>query len=95
MKPDIPLGDSAIPLSEAPSYLPKRRGRKVHYSTIYRWATKGTRGQVLRSELVGGVRYTSIAALREFFAGIKTAEPEQRSLDELRRVLYGDDAQGA
>ena len=58
--------EQAIPLSEVPNHLPRRRGKKVHYSTVYRWVTKGSRGRVLESVQVGGVRYTSIEALDRF-----------------------------
>ena len=55
-----------IALSDAPHHLPKRQGRKVHYSTIFRWATKGVGGRVLPSVKIGGIRYTTIEALAAF-----------------------------
>lgn len=58
--------EQTIPLSDVPNHLPRRRGKKVHYSTVYRWVTKGSRGRVLDSVRVGGVRYTSIEALERF-----------------------------
>ena len=92
MKDHKSPGDSLIPLCEAPNFLPKRRGKKVHYSTVYRWATKGARGRILRSELVGGVRYTSLESLREFFTGISAPTTDSSHAAELRRVLYGKNA---
>lgn len=63
----MPLPDETpIALTDAPMHLPRRRGKKVHYATVYRWATKGARGRVLESHLVGGVRYTTIGALRRY-----------------------------
>ncbi|MEQ8850054.1 DUF1580 domain-containing protein [Botrimarina sp.] len=82
--------EQLIALAEVPARMPKRRGKKVHYSTVYRWATKGTRGRVLPTRLIGGVRYTSHAALSEFLAGITAARDETRHAEELRRILYGE-----
>jgi hypothetical protein len=60
--------ERAITLAEVPKHLPKRGGKKVHYSTVYRWVTKGSRGQVLESVMVGGIRYTSIEAVYRFLS---------------------------
>lgn len=57
---------SPLTLAEVPNYLPKRHGRKTHYSTIFRWATRGTRGRVLETTLIGGIRYTTVEALERF-----------------------------
>src|SRR4051794_14831263 len=57
-----------ITLSQAAANLPRRRkGRKTHVSTLYRWATKGCRGNVLETLQVGGTRCTSSEALQRFF----------------------------
>lgn len=64
--------EQAIPLSEVSRYVPKRRGKKVHYSTVYRWATKGARGRVLATALSGGIRYTTVEEVRRFL-GAKPA----------------------
>jgi hypothetical protein len=60
--------EQAISLCEVPCYVPKRRGKKVHYSTVYRWATKGARGRTLETVLSGGIRFTTIEAVRRFLA---------------------------
>ena len=60
--------EQLIALADVPSRMPRRRGKKVHYSTVYRWATKGTRGRVLPTRLIGGVRYTSHAAEESLIA---------------------------
>ena len=60
--------EQAISLSDVPNHLPKRRGKKVHYSTVYRWVTKGSRGRKLESVMVGGVRYTTVEALERFLS---------------------------
>lgn len=64
---DSVLQETTMTLREVPDYLPRRQGRKVHHSTIFRWVTKGARGRVLESILVGGIRYTSVEALHRFF----------------------------
>lgn len=56
-----------FPLTEAHRHLPRRPGgKKVHRTTLGRWASKGCRGAVLKTWLVGGVRYTSAEAIAEF-----------------------------
>jgi len=55
-----------IPIDELPKKLPRRNGKQVHRSTIYRWIDRGIKGVVLRSELIGGLRYTRIEWLQEF-----------------------------
>ena len=37
-----------------------------HYSTRHRWSTRGLRGVVLETVVIGGVRYTSRQARRRF-----------------------------
>lgn len=58
--------EELIPLKEASKLLPKRNGKRTHYSTVFRWATKGTKGRKLESVMIGGVRYTSKEALDRF-----------------------------
>lgn len=57
---------SQFPLTVAANHIPRRHGKKVHYSTLHRWATKGVRGRILRTWYVGGTRFTSITAIHEF-----------------------------
>ena len=52
--------ETVISLSEAARVLPRlRRGRKVHTSTLYRWASRGLKGVVLETLQVGGTTCTS------------------------------------
>lgn len=65
--PDPKLfGEQLVPLSEVPTLLPRRRNRKVHYQTVYRWTRKGVNGRRLESIKVGRTRFTSIEALKRF-----------------------------
>ena len=82
--------DTLIALSEVPQHLPKRNGKKVHYSTVYRWATKGARGRILDTELVGGIRYTTVSALQEFIAMTTLQANVQQEAAALRTHLYGE-----
>lgn len=82
--------ESPVQLSDVPKLLPKRNGKKVHYSTVYRWVTKGTRGRILESMLVGGVRYTTIAALNRFFETTTIQARQDHDATALRRIMYGE-----
>lgn len=63
-----PTVEQLIPLKEIPKLLPRRRGKKVHYQTVWRWSKKGAHGVVLETTRVGHIRYTSQEALKRFFA---------------------------
>ena len=65
----IDLGrERVIRLAEAAREVPSGgRGKGVHVQTVYRWATKGCRGQILESVFIGGIRFTSLEALERFF----------------------------
>ncbi|TWT95388.1 hypothetical protein Pla108_35360 [Botrimarina colliarenosi] len=83
--------EKLVPLGDVPRYLDARGGKRVHLSTIYRWATKGSRGRVLETQLLGGARYTSVAALERFFQGAGSPSGDNGA-DALRRALYGETA---
>ena len=60
--------ETLISLADAAGGLPRRRrGRKTHVSTLFRWTTSGCRGVVLESLQCGGTRCTSREALQRFF----------------------------
>jgi hypothetical protein len=60
--------ETPISLTEAAAELPRRRrGRKTHVSTLFRWTTAGCRGVILEFIQVGGTRCTSREALQRFF----------------------------
>ena len=63
--------EQLISLSEAPAVLPRvRRGRKLHPSTLYRWAKDGRHGVKLETLQVGGTLCTSVEALQRFFLAL-------------------------
>jgi hypothetical protein len=73
----ITIDETIIPPAEAAKELPRRRrGRKTHVSTVYRWMTSGCRGIVLESIQVGGTRCTSREALQRFFERLSGSDPD-------------------
>jgi hypothetical protein len=59
--------ETILSLSQAADELPRRRrGRKTHVSTLYRWATSGCRGVRLETIQVGATRCTSREAIQRF-----------------------------
>lgn len=60
--------ETLLTLQEVSQHLPARNGRRLHYSTIFRWAQRGVRGRRLETLLVGGTRFTSLEALSRFLA---------------------------
>jgi len=90
---------SVVALRDLPDLLPRRRGRKVHLSTIYRWADRGVGGIRLETTRIGGVLYTSHEALAEFTRllskdtagdGLRGSRERLKQRDEAKRRL--DDA---
>jgi hypothetical protein len=65
--------ETVFPLIEGPDHCMRRRGRKLHPSTFYRWKEQG-----LETILVGGIRCTSQQALQRFFER-RTAERDRTS----------------
>jgi hypothetical protein len=59
-----PSVDPLIPLSKAAKSLPK----PPSLACLWRWHAKGVRGVHLETVVVGGRRYTTAAAWREFVA---------------------------
>ena len=60
--------ETVLTLAQAASELPRRRrGRKTHVSTLYRWTVSGCRGVILEFIQVGATRCTSREALQRFF----------------------------
>jgi hypothetical protein len=73
-----PAIELPLPLVQVPklSWLPRRRrGRKIHVSTIFRWVERGIRGTRLEAMRVGGTLCTSEAALKRFFSALSAADP--------------------
>lgn len=66
-----PLSEQLLTLTDAAKLLPRRRrGRKAHPASMYRYTTRGLRGVVLESIQVAGTRCTSKEALSRWFAAL-------------------------
>jgi hypothetical protein len=75
--------EKLITLSEAAGYIPPRRkGRRTHTGTIYRWAARGLRGVRLETIRVGGSLCTSPEKLQLFFN--RLSELDGGSRDETK-----------
>ncbi len=86
--------ETPITLADVAHHLPKRRGRTIHYSTVFRWATKGVRGRVLQSMLIGGIRYTTVEALERFLNEPISVRPVKLPIDDLSAVNQALDEAG-
>jgi hypothetical protein len=83
--PIDPLTEEVFSLTKAARRLPRLRDdRPVSVTTVWRWATKGLRGKRLETAMVGGVRVTSDAALREFFASLSDRGPRAHNPARVR-----------
>ncbi|MBV8232878.1 MAG: DUF1580 domain-containing protein [Planctomycetaceae bacterium] len=86
--------ETLLPLAQAADELPRRRrGRKTHISTLYRWSQAGCRGVRLETVQVGATRCTSREALQRFFERLSQADGREippaiggRSLAQRRRA---------
>src|SRR4051794_16096172 len=82
--------ETVVSLAQAADDLPRRRrGRKTHVSTLYRWATVGCRGVVLETIQVGATRCTSREALQRFFERLSQpvqAGAESRPVSRVRTL---------
>ena len=61
--PPVPLSD----IPDLPCIPRRRRGRKLHKSTAFRWANPGVRGIRLEVLRIGGTLCTTVPALQRFF----------------------------
>ena len=59
--------ETCFRLSDVPRHLPPgRAGKRLHCSTVFRWAQRGLRGIKLESIRIGGALHTSEQALQRF-----------------------------
>jgi hypothetical protein len=77
-----------LTLSQAAKILPRKNGRRIHSSTLWRWARRGCRGTFLKYWRIGRTVVTTESALHQFFAELgkaDTAQAEQQSVVRKRR----------
>ena len=84
------ISETILTLTQAADDLPRRRrGRKTHVSTIYRWAAAGCRGVCLETIQIGATRCTSREALQRFFErlslGNQVGTPSEATRSVIRR----------
>jgi hypothetical protein len=79
--PSALIDEKPLPLAEAARLLPKR----PNPATLWRWRTKGVRGVRLRTSMIGGRRYVTRAALREFNEAV-TAAAERKSAEPVEQA---------
>lgn len=67
------------PLAEYSKRLPStRQGKRLNRATLWRWALKGSGGVILRTERLGGGRFTCDAYVADFIAQLSGDDaPEQ------------------
>ena len=66
-----PIKEKVVTLAEGTRHIPRRRrGKRSHVSTMYRWTTVGCNGVILESIQIGGTRCTSVEALGRFFKAL-------------------------
>lgn len=58
------------------TFLEKRIGKRPNPVTIWRWATKGKRGVVLKTTNICGSRYTTSECLDEFCQAVADAQTQ-------------------
>src|SRR5580698_1192583 len=82
-----PRSNELIPLSRVPNlrWLPRRRrGAKLSYTCLWRWATKGVSGVVLQTVRVGGTPCTTESDLRQFFVDVAAAKRGGKQAQTIR-----------
>ena len=82
--------ETVLSLRDAAKSLPGRNGRKIHISTLYRWANRGVKGIRLETVRVGGTLCTSQEALQRFCDGLSGSDipvPKPRESLARRRAI--------
>ncbi len=64
-------------LAEVAAQLPRLSGRRLHCSTLWRWATRGIRGIRLEYIKMGGRLVTSVEAVARFSAKLAELDRQQ------------------
>jgi len=82
-----PQTEQSISLADAarlPCFPPRRGGKRLHVSCIYRWTTTGCRGVILESFQCGGTRCTSREAVSRFLERLTQATGLRQPGDTIR-----------
>lgn len=74
-----PLNDSLLTLKEAANICPRLKGKKPHFTSLWRWIKYGVHGHHLESVRVGNLYCTTEVALAEFFRALATVPTRERA----------------
>ncbi|MDP1797233.1 MAG: DUF1580 domain-containing protein [Planctomycetaceae bacterium] len=66
--------EDLIPFQQAAAHVPGPR--KPCLQTLHRWRLRGARGRMLETVLIGGIRHTSVEAIRRFIVGDAVSTPQ-------------------
>ncbi len=80
------LDRELITIADAARIVPTR----PHIGTIFRWMTRGVRGRVLASWLIGGQRFTSRVAIEDFLAALNGSEPPSITEERERAIAAAE-----
>ncbi len=70
--------EKVLSLREVREILPRKRGKPLHLSSVYRWTSEGLRGVRLETAQLGGQCCTSMEALQRFFDALTTMKEKAR-----------------
>jgi hypothetical protein len=77
--------EELLTLKDAAQVLPRRRrGRKPHFGTLWRWATSGLKGVKLETIRVGATLCTSREALQRFSESLTALDGQPGAQKKLR-----------
>ena len=79
------MAEKMVSLNDARQLL-NRNGRPIGRTTIWRWSTRGVRGVVLETVLVGGGCCTSYEAIQRFVERLTSAARGRASVESIASV---------
>jgi hypothetical protein len=65
-------------------------GCRMHPSTCWRWSSRGSRGIVLKTWLIGGRRMTTVEEVRAFLNLLNAGDAADDKNDKTRRELAAE-----
>ena len=83
---NLSVAENLLPLVEA---VEQATGRRLHLSSTIRWSTRGSAGIRLKTQVLGGRRFTTILWVRQYIeavtiakngASVMMATPKQQDL---------------
>lgn len=81
--------ESLVSLRDAVNLLPKSGSKRVHISTLFRWAREGVNGVVLETVHIGSRRYTSHEAIARFVRAVSSARSPQGAVEQVSERSKG------